>query len=170
MKVFISWSGSLSGLVAVELSGWLRYCIQAIRPFVSSQDIPLGSQWITQISGQLQSSSVGILCVVPGNVAAPWLNFEAGALANAMGESRVIPVLFGGVGFSDLNQSPLGQFHATVCDQDGMRKLLRDLNGLMGDAAIGDDIIASVFLSTWPTFIRNSGEIISGENASDSDQ
>jgi TIR domain len=81
MKVFISWSGSKSQAVALALRGWLRGVINSLEPFVSATDIDAGTRWQSEIASQLDVSNFGIVCVTKENQAAPWLNFEAGALA-----------------------------------------------------------------------------------------
>ena len=48
---------------------------------MSSEDISAGVRWQYLISEALEGSSVGILCVTRENQSAPWLNFEAGAIA-----------------------------------------------------------------------------------------
>jgi TIR domain len=91
MKVFISWSGSKSQDVAVALGDWLPGVINRIEPFVSAKDIYAGSRWESEIASQLDTTNFGIVCVTRENQAAPWLNFEAGALAKAVELSRLIP-------------------------------------------------------------------------------
>ena len=91
MKVFISWSGAISHQVALVLREWLPSVIQAVEPYVSSEDIDKGARWTTDISKELEASQYGILCVTPENIEAPWLNFEAGALSKTIDKSRVCP-------------------------------------------------------------------------------
>ena len=82
MKVFLSWSGQLSKRVAEELRQWLPNVIQALEPWLSSEDIGKGSRWSSHVTSELAASKAGIICVTPDNHNAPWLNFEAGAISN----------------------------------------------------------------------------------------
>lgn len=44
MKVFLSWSGERSRLVATALHEWLPQVINAVEPFISS-NIDAGARW-----------------------------------------------------------------------------------------------------------------------------
>ena len=81
MKVFISWSGDQSKKIAQLFRDWLPTVIQAIEPFVSSEDIEKGARWNTDIAQELKESSFGLICVTKDNLNSQWLNFEAGALS-----------------------------------------------------------------------------------------
>jgi hypothetical protein len=87
MGVFISWSGknSISYKVAMLLRDWFPKVIQTVKPFLSAVDIDAGSQWTSQMFQALKETQVGIICVTRTNQAEPWINFQAGALAKAMG-------------------------------------------------------------------------------------
>jgi hypothetical protein len=80
VKVFISWSGSQSREVAEALKDWLPRVIQSLRPYVSSEDIDKGTRWSNDISSELASSQIGIVCVTQNSLNAVWTHFEAGAL------------------------------------------------------------------------------------------
>ena len=54
MKVFISWSGDRSKFIANTLHWWLPNVMQAIDPFVSSQDIQKGAKGIETILSSLK--------------------------------------------------------------------------------------------------------------------
>ena len=126
MKVFISWSGEKSQAVALALREWLPLVINDIEPFVSDEDIHAGTRWQTEIARQLEATDFGILCITRDNQDAPWLNFEAGALAKAVETSRVVPLAI------DLKPTdvllPLGQLHAQPATQQGLRKVIASLN------------------------------------------
>ena len=80
MKLFISWSGEVSHRVALHFKEWLPVVLPFVEAWVSSEDIPKGSRWGAELATQLEGTDAGIVCLVPGNIDEPWLNFEAGAL------------------------------------------------------------------------------------------
>jgi len=127
VKIFISWSGEKSQSVAQTLHDWLPLVIQSLEPFMSSEDIEAGRRWSAEVAGQLDATNFGLVCVTGENQAAPWLNFEAGALAKAMGESNVVPLLVD-LKPTDL-RNPLGQFQALAIDRAGITKVLQAING-----------------------------------------
>lgn len=132
MKVFISWSGERSKKVAQIFRDWLPTVIQAIEPFVSSEDIEKGSRWNTDIAQELKESSFGLICVTKENLAAPWLNFEAGALSKTIDNTYVAPILLD-LKPSDLKGSPISQFQATSFSKDDMKRLIETLNVAAGN-------------------------------------
>jgi hypothetical protein len=101
MRVFISWSGTRSKRLAVHLHDWLGAVVQRAEPWLSDRDLEAGQRWNEEISAKLKDTHFGILCLTRENLAAPWLLFEAGALAKAIDSARVVPVLLG-VARSDL--------------------------------------------------------------------
>src|SRR5689334_14501294 len=89
-------------------------------------DIDAGARWQNEIAAALDSTDYGVICVTRENQSAPWLNFEAGALAKKVDSSRVVPLAV------DLTPSdirhPLGQFQALPADREGVDRLLKSLN------------------------------------------
>lgn len=81
MKVFLSWSGERSKVVAKSLSEWLEQVLQAVEPWIST-DIEKGKRWDGEISQKLEQSKVGIICLTKDNLESTWLHFEAGAISN----------------------------------------------------------------------------------------
>ena len=158
MKVFISWSEDRSHQVANALREWLPKVIQAIEPYVSSEDIRKGTPWFMDLSTELEESEFGILCVTRDNLNAPWLNFEAGALSRSVKKGRVAPFLFG-VDLWEIKDSPLGQFQATTFDKAEVKKLLDSLNSA-GDARLLDnDRLNDAFGLLWPDLEARLNEI-----------
>ncbi|MGE4266542.1 MAG: hypothetical protein AB7F25_03835 [Deferribacterales bacterium] len=149
MKVFLSWSGELSHRIATVLRDWFPSVIQSIDPYVSSEDIDKGTRWSTDIAKELEDSSFGILCVTKGNIDAPWLNFEAGALSKAINYSFVCPFLFG-LKRSEIN-GPILQFQSTVFEKEDIRKLIHTLNKACCDITLTDDRINKAFDVWYPT-------------------
>ncbi|MDR3406611.1 MAG: TIR domain-containing protein [Chthoniobacter sp.] len=148
MKVFISWSGELSHKVALSLRDWLPSVIQAVEPYVSSEDIDKGARWSTDISKELESSQYGILCVTKSNVDAPWLNFEAGALSKFFDKSRVSPFLFN-VKRSEI-KGPVLQFQSTVFEKEDVFKLVRGINDAQTEGRIIPERLQKIFDVWWP--------------------
>ena len=133
MKVFISWSGERSKKVALIFRDWLPTVIQAIDPFVSSEDIEQGARWNTDIAQELKESSFGLICVTKDNLDSQWLNFEAGALSKSIDNSYVAPLLFD-LKPSDLKISPISQFQATSFSKEDMKRLIETLNKATGNS------------------------------------
>ena len=128
MKVFISWSGERSKALAVALKEWIPLILQYAKPWVSEKDISAGERWAQAISGELESSNFGILCITPENLSSEWILFEAGALSKSMLDAKVIPLLFG-LELSDL-RGPLSQFHALKVDQQGVMDVIKAINAV----------------------------------------
>lgn len=126
MNVFISWSGATSHKVACILRDWIPSVIQAVTPYVSSEDIDKGARWSSDIAKELDGSGYGILCLTNNNVDAPWLNFEAGALSKAVDKSRVCPFLLH-MERSDVT-GPLLQFQSTMANESDVHKLINSIN------------------------------------------
>jgi hypothetical protein len=149
MRIFISWSGRRSHEVADALAGWLRKVIQSAEPWVSSE-MERGVKWLAEISKSLDAHSIGILCVTPGNVGAPWLNFEAGALSKQIGDDvRVIPYLLDFRSVGEL-QPPLGQFNASLADESGTYDLVKTLNA-HSEPRLSDADLDETFKMWWPS-------------------
>jgi len=152
MKVFISWSGNLSHRVALSLRDWLPVVLPFIDPWVSSEDIPKGTRWGTELARELEGTHSGIICLVPDNLTEPWLNFEAGALSKSVTTARIHPFLFG-VEPREL-PGPLAQFQATRFSKEELRKLIHALNLEAGEAALPTAKVDKAFDVYWPDLER----------------
>ncbi|WP_323968769.1 toll/interleukin-1 receptor domain-containing protein [Aeromonas veronii] len=158
MKVFLSWSGERSRLVATLLDEWLRCVLQAIRPWLSTKDIDRGSLWFSEIQDQLQDVTTGIICLTQENKEKPWILFEAGALAKGLSNSRVCTLLI------DLEphdiRDPLAQFNHTKPDQGGIYALVHTLNNRLGDNRLDPAILTKVLDTYWAQFEERFQKII----------
>jgi hypothetical protein len=149
MKVFLSWSGDLSHKVACILRDWLPSVIQAVRPYVSSEDIDKGTRWSSDIAQELEESTFGIICVTRENLVAPWINFEAGALSKTIDKSFVSPFLFR-IKRSEVH-GPLLQFQSTVYEKEDVAKLMVTINARLPEAdRLGDNQLRKSFEIWWP--------------------
>jgi hypothetical protein len=152
MKVFISWSGDLSHKVAKALHQWLKLVVQATDPWISSEGIDKGTIWFSEVSDQLASTSAGIVCLANDNLEAPWILFEAGALAKGLTKNRVYTLLID-VTPSDL-KPPLSQFNATLLNEEDMLRLLRSINAGLGEQSLPEDVLRKAFEAHWPQLVK----------------
>lgn len=148
MRVFLSWSGETSRLVAETLRDWLPNVIQALDPWMSSEDVDKGARWAAEIAEGLNSIKAGIICLTSENLKAAWINFEAGALSRTIEKTLVCPYLIG-IDPSDLG-GPLVQFQATMANKKDTRRLIETLNTALEGKALNDKQLEKAFETWWP--------------------
>jgi hypothetical protein len=154
MKVFISWSGPLSHRVAIALKEWLPSVIQSVKPYVSSEDIDKGARWSTDIARELEASTYGIICLTKDNITAPWINFEAGALAKALDKSYVAPFLFD-LKSSDV-EGPLVQFQSVVNEESDVYKMITSINSKVdSEHRLEATHLRKYFDAWWPQLAKD---------------
>lgn len=155
MRIFISWSGERGRLVAGILRSWLADVLHNAEPWVSSEDINAGARWSDELAKELEGARFGIVCLTPESVSAPWVLFEAGALAKTLGSSHVCPYLIK-MSSRDLKQ-PLAQFGAVEADEPGTHKLLEGINRALeseGAGKLPEDRLLRCFKKWWPDLNR----------------
>ena len=150
MKVFLSWSGERSREVATALREWLPDVVQAVQPWLSATDIQAGARWASELDLQLRESRVGIICLTPENVTAPWIIFEAGALSRSIETAYVVPYLFG-FSPSELH-GPLVHFQAIQATREGTWSLVHSLNRALGNDAVDESRLRRIYELMWPAF------------------
>lgn len=160
MKVFVSWSGEPSRSIAHGLGKWLGQVIQAVKPWVSDSEIDSGKRWRTELSSELDETDFGIICLTSANQRAPWLMFEAGALAKKLNDGRVVPLCIG-METTDVD-GPLSDFQGRKLDIDGMRRLFLDINSATPDP-VSEESVESLFELTWPKFEELVRETLKSE-------
>ncbi|HET7454298.1 MAG TPA: TIR domain-containing protein [Solirubrobacterales bacterium] len=126
MKVFISWSGDRSRDVAAALGDWLPQILPAVDPFVSTRNLAAGSRWAIEIAEELEETDFGIVCITRENQFAPWLNYEAGAIAKSVAASHLVPLAVN-LAPAEIDH-PLGQFQGTEATEAGIRGIAESLN------------------------------------------
>lgn len=167
MKVFLSWSGAISQKVAICLRDWLPSVIQAVDPYVSSEDIDKGARWSTDIARELEESAFGILCVTRNNLDSAWLNFEAGALSRQVDKSKVSPFLFG-VQPRDIPAGhPLLQFQATRYEQEDVLKLLGSINSVEAESALDSARLEKASQVWWTQLDGSLGALLREDEGAD---
>jgi len=165
MKVFISWSGPLSRKLAEAIRSWIPAVLQAARPYFTPDDVEKGTRWGQEVSKELELSSVGVFCLTSDNLEAPWIMFEAGALAKHLDKSRVCPILFGGVDNTDL-KGPLVQFQAVKFEKPDIKKLIDCINAQCGESKLESQVLASVFDMWWPKLETEVSSVLAQHKAS----
>lgn len=158
MKVFISWSGTHSREVAEALRKWLPDVIQSVEPWMSASDIEAGARWGQDIQSELNKSKFGILCITPENQFAPWMLFEAGALAKTIDDTFVCPYLFD-LGPSALDAGPLTQFQSKQATKEGTYELVRSVNRAAKDEGLSADQLDRAFGRWWPDLESILGQV-----------
>ncbi len=103
LTIFISHSGSEAQLAAV-LKAWFESQFTDVKCFCTSTpgDIAHGNDWRNQIEKNARKNNIILLLFNPETIANPWLHLEAGIALGASAKARVIPVVYGGLGFGDI--------------------------------------------------------------------
>lgn len=165
-KIFLSWSGELSRKLAEALRGWLPSVLQYVKPYFTPEDIEKGAKWGPEISKELESSNIGIVCLTRDNTEKPWILFEAGALSKSIQKSHVCTLLF------DLEpadvKGPLTSFQGTRFARDDFKKLVVTINSAAGDQSLDSSVLDGVFDMWWPKLEQQVSEIIASHNESGS--
>tara|TARA_B100002003_G_scaffold231095_1_gene241805 strand:+ start:3819 stop:4613 length:795 start_codon:yes stop_codon:yes gene_type:complete len=161
LRVFVSWSGKKSRACAEVVRDWLPNVIQAVDPFISSEDIDSGVSWFNKIKSVLDECSFGIICLTKSNVYAPWLLYEAGALAHKVDNANVVPLLID-LSPSEL-PSPLSFFQAHEINEKNILKLVTTINKKIGDSGLDEKRLETIFSKWWPE-LESRIEQISSED------
>lgn len=151
MKLFVSWSGEYSRKVAETLKTWIPAVLQSVEVFYSPEDIEKGDDWNSRLTKELEECKYGVICLTPENVKAPWINFEAGALAKSM-DSRVSALMLG-IETSDV-KGPLSRFQNTRFEKEDFKKLVRSINSST-EKPLAPDVLSYIFEKMW-THLQSS--------------
>lgn len=164
-NIFISWSGPRSERVAEALRDWLPLVLQSAKPWMSTTDIEKGSRGIDEVSTGLQGMKVGIVCLTPENLNAPWILYEAGALSKTIDDkTRLCTYLLGGLRFQDV-EPPLGLFQATKPEKADTLKLVRTINRAISEDPVPEGNLDRLFERMWPDLEKKLSELPQSEVA-----
>jgi hypothetical protein len=108
-----------------------------------------GARWSDAIAESLNETDFGIVCVTRANQHAPWLIFEAGALAKSVATASVVPLCVN-LAPADVT-GPLAAFQGRRLDRDGVRRLVRDINAAT-EKPMPAERLEDVFEAMWPRF------------------
>ena len=148
MRIFTSWSGERSKTAALGLKSLLQDLFEeAVQVFVSDHISP-GEAWAQRLGTELEQSEFGILCLTQENFQAPWLLFEAGAIAKKFGTSRVVPYLIDELPPAS-DRSPLAQFQHVRADREGTYRLVGGINSIR-ESPKPEDRLERSFTKWWP--------------------
>ncbi len=151
-NVFLSWSGQPSKDVAVALKTWLPEVLEdKIQLWFSDQDIEPSDVWMEETLKALAQVKSGLFVITPSNVDAPWIHFEAGAIAGSQGQTRRVYVLLLGLTKGSLPAShPLERYQAVQVDREGLSRLVKALNVHAG-LGIKARTLDALFKASWRT-------------------
>lgn len=176
MKIFISWSGEHSKVIATNVYEFLKENIQATDPWISTDDIGKGQNWMNDLMLGLESSHMGIFCLTDSNLNSKWMLFEAGLVA-AVSKRKINTILYN---IKPENISPpLSLFNHTTFEKEDFRKLLLQINQLskeFSENKLTDKTLDKIIDKNWDDFEKKiSNEILTKkstnkENRSDSDK
>ncbi len=156
MKIFVSWSGELSRQIAEVLKKWIPCIIQSVEVFFSPEDIEKGDNWDQTISKELSECSYGIICLTTANTTAPWINFEAGAIAKSL-ESKVTALMID-IKPSDI-KGPLSRYQATKFEKEDFFQLITSINKAL-ETPLEYSILQNTFNAMWTSLEIEANAII----------
>lgn len=145
MRIFVSWSGEVSCKIAEVLKRWIPCILQSVEVFFSPEDIEKGENWDKILSQELEECRYGIVCLTPENINAPWINFEAGAIAKSL-DSKLTTLMIN-IKPSDI-KGPLSRYQATKIEKQDFYQLIEAINkGL--DNPLEEKVLKNIFDAIW---------------------
>lgn len=155
LRVFISWSGTRSKLVAVTLATWLPEVIPGIETWFSEKTKGGTVAWFEkELNKELRRADFAVICVLPENWNNPWLSYESGVvLGKIKKETRIFPYVIDKHAKRRAMPDPLHFFWAEMANFNGTLKLVEAIS----EAARGRPLtktqltkLRRVFEEKWP--------------------
>jgi len=119
---------------------------------MSEKDVDKGARGLRQVDVALNAIKVGICCLTPENLKAPWILYEAGALSKTIDdETRLCTYLSAGLRYQDI-EPPLGMFQATRAEKDDTRRMVSAINTAISEEPVPESHLDEIFEAMWPRF------------------
>ncbi len=162
LSVFIIWSGDRSHAIAKQIKSWLPDVVRNAEPWLSSEDLGKGQQWLPELNKNLSATGFGLSVLTADNMSAPWLLFESGIVSKALPDTHCCPIL------CDLKPTdvsgPLASFQSTiVTKKDDMLLLVKTLNGASGTGTVDDERLTKWFNMSWAEFEKQVTNTLSAK-------
>ncbi|MCF7954839.1 MAG: hypothetical protein K9M75_03455 [Phycisphaerae bacterium] len=165
MKIFLSWSGEISKRISHEVRGCISSIFENRVIFFHSPDIRKGRFWPEELFGNMGTCDSAIICITPENQKAPWILFEAGAIARRMFEKKrrpigvVCPIFFG---FHDVDaDGPLSCFQITLYNKADFFKLVESINDELDHAnKLPNKDLRELFEVHWKTLKSRANQVL----------
>lgn len=161
IKVFFSWGGEMSRLVAKEVYDWLPLVLQSVKGFFSPEDINKGSEWDNKIKNELETSQIGLFFMTRANLSSRWMMYEAGSLPKKGEGVNVCPILLN-IENADL-EGPLSMFQTTKYQKNDFLRLVKSINLLAGEEMVQEAILEKSFEKFWPELNEKVFPILQAE-------
>jgi hypothetical protein len=145
--IFLSWSGERALHMALLLRASIPHIIQAAEIWCSDEDVLAGTFWDNEIRTKLKAANFAIICVTRENIGSPWMNYEAGAIAERL-DGRVVPWMLD-VAPTALQSSPLSRLQTCSADLAGTQKLMAAVNRTMA-APLDTPRLTDAVSNFWP--------------------
>jgi TIR domain len=125
MRVFLCWSGEggPGWRAAGLLNKYLPEIMDGVDTWFSETDIAAGSNWRNDLREALTGTDFCIVCVDRNSLRSPWVPFEVGFIAHALGDSSICPYLIG-VSSKQIARTPLSAYQSKSADKDGTLALI----------------------------------------------
>ena len=108
---------------------------------------------------QLEKSLISITVVTSENVRSPWVYYEVGVIAAKLESGVVCPYLIG-VDGRLVKDTPLGQFQSTQAERNDTWKIIRSINGHLGERKHDERLLEGNFSSQWPKLKRQIDKVV----------
>jgi len=159
--IFICWSENNSKKIASAVKDCLEKDIFKnceIDCFFSEKSIASGEDWYREIENTLKKCAYGIICITRENFSAPWIFFEAGAIA-----TRKVPIipLLTHARFDYLDRTPISVKQGIdLLKEDKFCKMISDINKKMKLVNYDESLLEAVSKAAYSKLMETLREEI----------